>query len=94
MNSRLRVAICFVEPQDYAEYREICADGDKMSDDYATYMSHVVQSEKDFTQKGAQLIRVLIRPADLALWCQQTGRNVDAEGRGDYAGFIAANANR
>jgi hypothetical protein len=76
---------CFVTPQDYAEFREVCEDGNLIPEDYNVFANKVNKFIEDVSKEGVTAKKIMIKPAELAAWCKQKGRPVDARARADYA---------
>jgi hypothetical protein len=76
---------CFVERDDYDEFRRVSADGGGMDETYDAWLNRIEQFEKAMEQQGGHAQRIVIKPAELAAWCQSQGKEVNGPARADYA---------
>ncbi len=76
-----------------ASYQAVTALMDDANNLFGTYAAwHVLaqRTEQDMRSKGKTTIRVTLDAVHFPAWCRARGLGINAQGRMDYAAFIAA----
>jgi len=80
----------FVSQEDYKEMLSICDDRDSLPATYDAFLAHFNNFIERARKSGSDLIKVNIKPAELAEWCRTHGKRINGEARAQYAMFVYA----
>jgi len=75
--------------EDYDACRRIMTDGHKLPATFDVWRTKAEMAEQQRKVSGETVFRAYIDPETFPDWCRTRGLNVDAEGRGAFASFIA-----
>ncbi len=76
--------------EDYRDMLAIFTDADKLPDTYEDWLAKAEVTEEIEKAKGRRTIRAYIEPGDFPKWCMDSGCDVNAHGRGEFAVAYAA----
>jgi hypothetical protein len=90
MNEKDKVisTIPFVRRADYPEMLRICDDPENLPPDYDSFLKHFDNLVQEYEKAGLGLVRVDIKPGELAEWCRSQNRKIDGKARAAYAMFV------
>ena len=75
------VGLVWVREEDYAAFRALFADADKMPETWKGWLKAAEKTEQQHLGQGYLVERVYIDPDTFVDWCAAHGCSVDAEGR-------------
>ena len=78
----------FVSREDYKEMLRICDDRDLLPPTYDAFLAHSNNFIEGARKSGIDLVKVNIKPAELAEWCRANGKRINSETRAQYAIFV------
>jgi hypothetical protein len=84
------IGMAWYRPEDYATILRIMEDRERLFDTYEEWLMGAERGEKSMRLQGSVVVRVYIDPITFPQWCLDTGHNIDAKARMDYANLIAA----
>lgn len=82
-----QIPFCWVTRHDYADFRFVCVDGDKMPADYEAWLLDIGKLADALRAKGGVPVQINIKPLVFAEWCGERGISIDADARIKYAAF-------
>jgi hypothetical protein len=77
-----------VSREDYPELLSIVEDNNSFPADYDSFVQLYDNMMRDYQKTGRKMIKINIKPGELAEWCRSQNRKVDSKARGDYAIFL------
>ncbi len=83
-----RSVIPFISREDYPELLRVVDDPRNLPADYDFFLKDVDTLVEEVKQAGLLLVKVSIRPAELAQWCRIRHRPIDRAARAAYALFL------
>ena len=75
------VGCAWFDEAGWERLREITADPGRLLDDYASWVKMVNNSIREMRKQGMNVQKVLVDVDELAAWCEENDRVVDAEAR-------------
>jgi hypothetical protein len=79
------VAIGWIAPEDFAALRALSTDVGFPGADYDAWLRATLTAERDVREDGCVPVRIPMRPAHFAWWCEQAGVQPDITARRRYA---------
>jgi hypothetical protein len=84
------VGICWYQRETYDACLLLFSDPDNFPDSFDDWVIWAEQTEKDLTERGANVIRVETDPKALLLWCNERGYpDIDTNARQAFAAIKA-----
>jgi hypothetical protein len=81
----LIVGIAWYRPEEYGLLRALAVDSGSMENTYEEWLAGVTKMMDDLRQRGMVARRVDVGVKELAAWCQERGKPLDAAARSTYA---------
>ncbi len=76
--------------EDFAEIKALMEDPQNFHATYSEWLKQAEKREQTELGKGVRVYRALIRPAEFREWCRLHSQKLNAEGRTNYASWVAA----
>jgi hypothetical protein len=76
--------------EDYGRILEIMEDADKLHQTYDQWLKAAELGERELKGKGHVVIRAMLDPDEFTAWCLEKGLKLDAEGRKQFASWVAS----
>lgn len=89
MTNTVLTAIAWYSAEDWPTIKARATDSEKLHDSYADWLASAMEIERTLRKDGRKVVRVLIAPDALTLWCSFRGVENNGEARTQYAAEIA-----
>jgi hypothetical protein len=83
-----KTLIPFVSREDYPELLRVVDDQNSFPPDYDSFLKLCDNMIKDYQKAGLAIMKVNIKPGELAEWCHSQNRIIDSTARAEYAVFL------
>jgi uncharacterized membrane protein len=80
------------ELEDYPRIQAVMEDGDRLPATYSQWRLNAEQGENQMRRKGHLVVRAYVRPDEFIEWCRLGGKELNAQGRLDFANEVAFKA--
>lgn len=83
------IGIAWYARDTYLQTKAAMDDGHVLPDTFDEWERKAQQIRKQYLAQGVMVVPANIELDAFTTWCRANGRNLDAQGRMDYANFIA-----
>ena len=89
MTTPVPIALPWYQREDYPVLLALFSDPDKLPTTFDAWLEHAKQVEKQFQAAGFAVVRIRIRPASFAAWCNERNVLPDQHARLSFANDAA-----
>lgn len=81
--------IAWYLPGDYGQARALMADADSLPETFAEWLRRAEEAERKMQDSGHRVVRAILDPFEFSIWCRDNGAAADADGRAQFASWVA-----
>ena len=88
MTKKMRTAIAWYKPEQWALLKAYSADKDKLEDTFEEWAEHAEQQFEGLKKSGLKMHKVVIDIDALVSWCKERDLPINGESRSKYAAYL------